>query len=100
MWLERQDREVVNLDNVFSIDILPFYDDTYYVCAYSAGTDGEVDRVIERSLYKGEKWQCECYLHWLKKQLRRRDAIIGHGFVTPIVKPEAEVALDETEPDS
>lgn len=99
MWLERQDRDIVNLDNVFSIDICTWYDDAYYVGAFSPGTDGEVDRVLERVIYTGQKWQCEAYLRWLKKQLLARNEIIGHGFVCPLQKPEPEVALDEPDTD-
>lgn len=52
MFFKRQDKGIVNLNNVFCIDI-----ENCYV------TDGEADRVIECLLYRGEKWQCETYLH-------------------------------------
>lgn len=92
MNLERQDKGIVNWNNVFRVDIkLNDWDDrdicdkTFSVRAYATATeDTHGMQPIYAVLFQSEvESDCEAYLEWLKRELRTPRSLVLHTFVPP-----------------
>ena len=87
--LERQDKGIVNLENVIRIDLEEDYvydePNTFSVRAYAPSAEDADDlQAICAVVYESKmESDCEAYLQWLKRQLRTPRTLILHTFVPP-----------------
>ena len=96
MNLERQDKGIVNWDNVFRVDInlndwkdRDTCDKAFSVRAYAA-TEASSYAVLFQSEVESD---CEAYLEWLKRELRTPRKLILNTFVPPSTGEEPEQRL-------
>ena len=92
MNIERQDKGLVNWNNVFRVDInlndwkdRDTCDNAFSVRAYAAATEDKHGmQPIYAVLFQSEvESDCDAYLEWLKRQLRTPRTLILHTFVPP-----------------